>query len=186
MEAEVGKLTDKPHQSRYLRSQQARQERVTGENGDCEAGEDEEGAVEDASPDIDPYDLLDPVDILSKLPKDFYEKCEAKKWQERKEAMEALETLVANPKLEAGDYSDLVRMLKKIVSKDINVVVVALAGKCITGLANGLKKKFSPYASSCISTILEKFKEKKANVVTAMREAIDSCFLAVSLFNRSV
>ena len=24
--------------------------------------------------DMDPYDLMDPVDILSKLPKDFYEK----------------------------------------------------------------------------------------------------------------
>ena len=23
--------------------------------------------------DVDPYDLLDPVDILSKMPKDFYE-----------------------------------------------------------------------------------------------------------------
>jgi len=27
-----------------------------------------------SAPDIDPYDLIDPVDILSKLPKDFYEK----------------------------------------------------------------------------------------------------------------
>lgn len=141
---------------------------------------DDAGGNEDVSPDIDPYDLLDPVDILSKLPKDFYEKCEAKKWQERKEAMESLETLVANPKLEAGDYADLVRMLKKIISKDTNVVVVALAGKCTAGLANGLKKKFSPYASSCVSTILEKFKEKKATVLAAMREAIDACFVAVS------
>ncbi|XP_021953812.1 protein mini spindles isoform X2 [Folsomia candida] len=179
VEAEVEKITEKPHQSRYLRSQQAREERVAGEAG--EEAEEEE-ASEEASPDIDPFDLLDPVDILSKLPKDFYEKCEAKKWQERKEAMEALDALVvANPKLETGDYSDLVRMLKKIISKDTNVVVVALAGKSLCGLANGLKKKFSPYASSCISTILEKFKEKKASVVTAMRDAIDACFVATTL-----
>lgn len=68
----------------------------------------------DAVPDIDPYELLEPVDILSQLPKDFYDKCEAKKWQERKEAMEALEHLVANPKLQTGDYGDLVRALKKV------------------------------------------------------------------------
>ena len=32
------------------------------------------GDVEDSVPHMDPYELLDPVDILSKLPKDFYEK----------------------------------------------------------------------------------------------------------------
>jgi len=69
--------------------------------------------IEEA-PVIDPYEYLEPVDILSQLPKDFYDKVEAKKWQERKEAMEALETLVANPKLQTGDYGDLVRALKKV------------------------------------------------------------------------
>lgn len=39
---------------------------------------------------------------------------EAKKWQERKEALEAVEALAKNPKLEAGDYGDLVRALKKV------------------------------------------------------------------------
>jgi cytoskeleton-associated protein 5 len=37
---------------------------------------------EGGAPDIDLYELLVPFDILSKLPKDFYEKLEAKKWQE--------------------------------------------------------------------------------------------------------
>jgi hypothetical protein len=69
----------------------------------------------DAGAEIDPFDLLDPVDILSKLPKDFYEKAEAKKWQERKEALDCLNELVTkNPKLEAGDYGDLVKLLKKV------------------------------------------------------------------------
>lgn len=72
----------------------------------------------DAVADIDPYELLEPVDILSQLPKDFYEKCEAKKWQERKEAMEAVEQLVANPKLQSGEYGDLVRALKKVMTAE--------------------------------------------------------------------
>lgn len=64
---------------------------------------------------MDPYDLLDPVEILSKLPKDFYDKLEAKKWKERKEALDALEALLKTaPKLEPGDYADLVRALKKV------------------------------------------------------------------------
>lgn len=39
---------------------------------------------------------------------------EAKKWQERKEAMELLLPLTQNPKLEAGDYNDLMKALKKV------------------------------------------------------------------------
>lgn len=58
---------------------------------------------------------MDPVDILSKLPKDFYEKLEAKKWQDRKEALDALESLLkAAPKLEQGDYGDIARAMKKV------------------------------------------------------------------------
>lgn len=130
---------------------------------------------------IDPMDLIDPVEILSKLPKDFYEKLEAKKWTERKEALEALEPLVSNPKIENGDFGDLVRALKKVITKDSNVVLVALGGKCLALLAKGLSKKFQPYAVVCTSGILEKFKEKKANVVTALREAIDAIYPSTNL-----
>lgn len=133
----------------------------------------------DAAEQIDPYDLMEPVDILSKLPKDFYEKVEDKKWQERKMAVESLEKLLSAPKLENGDYGDMVRALKKIISKDSNVIVIALAGKCLAALANGLKKRFQPYAGACVPALLEKFREKKQNVVTALREAIDAVFLSV-------
>lgn len=60
-------------------------------------------------------------------------------------------------------------------------MIVALAGQCVAGLAKGLKKKFSPYSLAFTETILEKFKEKKINVVTAMREAIDAVFLTVNI-----
>lgn len=66
------------------------------------------------------------------------------------------------------------------MQKDSNVVCVAIAGRCLAGLANGLKKKFQPYASFCISVILEKFKEKKQNVVSSLKEAIDAVYLTVS------
>lgn len=74
--------------------------------------------------DIDPYELLDPVDILSKLPKDFYDKIESKKWQERKEALEALEALVKNPKLENGDYGEAIRALKKVTPNALNLFYI--------------------------------------------------------------
>ncbi|CAG0924320.1 unnamed protein product, partial [Notodromas monacha] len=165
---------DRPQRARYLRSEQEKISKAK-EAGDAHDGAVEREVVGDAEAPIDPYDLLDPVDILSKLPKDFYEKAEAKKWQERKEALETLLELVTkNPKLEPGDYGDLIKLLKKVIAKDTNVMLVALGAQCLTGIAKGLKKKFHPYAASCLSVILEKFKEKKTIVVTSLRDAIDS------------
>ena len=39
---------------------------------------------------------------------------EAKKWQERKEMLEALKKLTESPKLAEGDYHDIVKSLKKV------------------------------------------------------------------------
>lgn len=69
-----------------------------------------------------------------------------------------------------------------MVTKDSNVVVVTLAIKCLAAIANGLKKRFQPYSVACISSLLEKFKEKKTTVVAALREAVDACFISVSAF----
>ncbi|NXY42903.1 CKAP5 protein, partial [Ceuthmochares aereus] len=174
-----------PKQTRFLRSQQelkAKFEQQQAAGGDVEGGDDDE---EEAVPQVDAYELLEAVEILSKLPKDFYEKIEAKKWQERKEALEAVELLVKNPKLESGDYADLVKVLKKVVGKDTNVMLVALAAKCLAGLATGLRKKFGQYAGHVVPTILEKFKEKKPQVVQALQEAIDAIFLTTTLQNIS-
>uniref|UniRef100_A0A9L0IJD6 Cytoskeleton-associated protein 5 n=1 Tax=Equus asinus TaxID=9793 RepID=A0A9L0IJD6_EQUAS len=185
LEEEWVKLpTGAPKPTRFLRSQQeleAKLEQQQAAGGDAEGGGDDGDEV----PQIDAYELLEAVEILSKLPKDFYDKIEAKKWQERKEALEAVEVLVKNPKLEAGDYADLVKALKKVVGKDTNVMLVALAAKCLTGLAVGLRKKFGQYAGHVVPTILEKFKEKKPQVVQALQEAIDAIFLTTTLQNIS-
>lgn len=70
--------------------------------------------------------------------------------------------------------------LLQVIAKDANVMLVALGGRLLGVLASGLRGKFAPYAVSCIQTILEKFKEKKSNVVTALREAIDAIYPCVS------
>ncbi|XP_045778443.1 protein mini spindles isoform X2 [Maniola jurtina] len=169
--------------TRYLRSQQSRV-RDTPPSDAVDGGADDDDAEAGGgdSPDMDPFELLDPVEILSKLPKDFYDKLENKKWQERKEALDALEHLLKHaPKLEPGDYADLVRALKKVISKDSNVMVVALGGRLLGMVASGLRNKFQPYAVACVQAILEKFKEKKTNVVTALREAIDAIYPCTNL-----
>lgn len=184
LEGEFDKVkNEKAEPTRYLRSQQEKQQALqvaaaaSGNGDDGDVDDDDTNQQEE----LDPMDLLDPVDILSKLPKNFYDLLEAKKWQERKESLEALQKLLENPKLESGEYGDVVKALKKVITKDTNVVLVAMAGKCLAMLAKGLGKKFSPYALACVSGILEKFKEKKANVVSALREAIDAIYPSSTL-----
>lgn len=60
-------------------------------------------------------------------------------------------------------------------------MLVALGGRLLGMVASGLRGKFQPYATACVQAILEKFKEKKANVVTALREAIDAIYPCVSM-----
>ncbi|XP_076879237.1 cytoskeleton-associated protein 5-A-like isoform X2 [Brachyhypopomus gauderio] len=187
LEEEWAKLpASAPRPSRFLRSQQdlrAKYEQQQQVDGDAGGGDGAD--LEEEAPAVDAYELLEAVEILSKIPKDFYEKIEAKKWQERKEALEALEALTKNPKLVNGEYGDIVKALNKVIGKDTNVMLVTIAAKCVTGLATGLRKKFGIYAGHLVPTILDKFKEKKAQVVQALQEAIDAVFLSTTLQNIS-
>lgn len=181
LETEFEKVKgEKATPTRYLRSQQVRQAKLAAEKeetGDTDATY--ENDTENCN--VDPYDLMDPINVLSQIPSDFYVKLEAKKWQERKEAVDSLEKILDYPKFEKGDYSDFVRALLKVITKDSNVMVVGVAVKCMARLAAGLKKGFQPYAATVLPQLLEKFKEKKANVVTPLREAVDAIYPITTL-----
>eukprot|EP00795_Rhopilema_esculentum_P011233 gene11233-21420_t len=180
---------NKPSPTRFTKTEQAKRAAAPPPQEKTAPASDEVDASEEVSdePDenIDPYDLMDAVDIIPLIPKDFFEQIAAvqTKWSERKEALEGLDKLTSKPKIEAGQFGDVMGCLKKVVAKDSNVVVVALAAKCVQGLAKGLRKKFNPYAPMIIPVILEKFKEKKMNVVIALRDAIDAVFLTTTFSN---
>ncbi|KAJ8966867.1 hypothetical protein NQ314_003261 [Rhamnusium bicolor] len=175
LEAEFAKIEgQKTTPIRYIRSQQEKQAKIAAETVEDEGAEDEE--IDDAPQDIDAYELADPVDILSKLPKDFYDKIEAKKWQDRKDVLEILENLLKTPKLENGDYGEVVRALKKVVQKDSNVICVASAGRSIASLAAGLKKEIPNVRSLLCICFIGEVQRKKQNVVIALRDAIDAVY----------
>ena len=114
---------------------------------------------------------------MEKLPKNFFELVEEKKWQLRKEALDALLPLSQTPKISPnGDHNDLIRVLKKFISKDANVILVALAAQCLTGIAKGLRSNFKQGATICLPVVLEKLKEKKAAVAAALVEAADALY----------
>ncbi|CAK8693087.1 unnamed protein product [Clavelina lepadiformis] len=166
-------------QTRFMRSQQDLREKMEAKV--AEASGEGPATVEEPTT-VDPYDILEPVEILSKLPKNFYEQIEEKKWQERKLALESAEKLcVENLKLVSGDYADLVKALKKVLSKDTNIMLVTIAIKCIGGLAKGLRKKFQPYAIVCLEGMFERFKEKKVTVINPLQEATDAIYSTTNL-----
>jgi cytoskeleton-associated protein 5 len=100
------------------------------------------------------------------------------KWKERKEALEGLLTLIDHPKLEDGKYYELINVLAKKI-QDPNVVVLVLAAGCLEKLALGLRDSFGQYRNIVLEPLLERMKEKKTNVVAALRNALDALFESI-------
>uniref|UniRef100_A0A914QU13 TOG domain-containing protein n=1 Tax=Panagrolaimus davidi TaxID=227884 RepID=A0A914QU13_9BILA len=142
-------------------------------------------AQQDAAAAVEPYswDFADPIDILPKLPNHFQELIASKKWKERKEVLEALLQLATdNIRLDPkANYGEIVATLTKILSKDANINVCAVAAKCITQLAKGLRSKFANHVPSVIEVIFEKFKEKKVLLRDPLVEAIDAVYAATTI-----
>ena len=64
---------------------------------------------------MDAYDFSDPVDILPRLDKAFWDGLAAAKWTERRDALRSLRQLASAPRLASGDYADVVRELRKVM-----------------------------------------------------------------------
>ena len=81
---------------------------------------------------MDAWEFADSVDILSKLPANFYSELEAtKKWTERRDALEALLKLVGEgTRLDAkGNYNELIDTLRRVLEKDSNINCSSNAAK---------------------------------------------------------
>ncbi|KII66143.1 Cytoskeleton-associated protein 5 [Thelohanellus kitauei] len=135
------------------------------------------GAADEVSetPAFDPLDMIEPVDVVSKIPSEFYSGIVQPKWQERKEALENLEKVFNTPKIKEGDFGEILSCIKKVISSDSNINVVAIAVKCVEHLANGLRKSFSQYASLFLPLIFDKLKEKRGAIVENCRNCLNAC-----------
>ncbi|KAG0042526.1 Microtubule-associated protein, microtubule dynamics during spindle orientation, partial [Linnemannia elongata] len=155
------KLPDeRPTPQRYLRSQQAEMAAaaVAAEAGDG-GGDDAEPEDEEMA-EVDALDLFDPVDVNAKMEKNFYELLASKKWQERKEALDALLVLCNSPKILDSHYSELVGALGKRMA-DTNINIVIVAANCLEGLARGLRDSFNKYKPSVAGLVMDRLKERK-------------------------
>ncbi|PGH10243.1 hypothetical protein AJ79_05498 [Helicocarpus griseus UAMH5409] len=173
---EAVKQEPPPKQERFTRAQQ---EAMAAPSGDGDAGAGD-GGEEEAEGEVDVFDLAEPVDVLSKAPKDLHEKLASSKWKDRKEALDALFEVANVPRIKDAPFDDIMRALAKSM-KDANVAVVTVAANTIEALAKGLRKSFGKYRPTIMAPMMERLKEKKQSVADALGGALDAVFAATHL-----
>ena len=173
---EAVKSEPSPKQDRLLRSQQAAKEAAPAGDGDV-GGEEED--VEEV-PEVEAFDLAEPVDVLKKMPSDFHEKLASAKWKDRKETLDEFYEVANTERIQDGHYDEVIQGLAKSM-KDANVAVVTVAANCITVLAKGLRRSFAKYRSRIMAPIMERLKEKKQSVAEALGQALDATFQSTGL-----
>ncbi|KAF2400844.1 ARM repeat-containing protein [Trichodelitschia bisporula] len=163
-----------PKQERLLRSQQAAKAAAPAEvEGEVEEEEEEEAEI-----DLEPE--FEIVNVFPKIPKDFQERISSTKWKDRKEALDDLLVAINHPRIEEGQFDDILRALAKCM-KDANIAVVTAAANSIELLAKGLRRGFARYRGTVMSPMMERLKEKKQTVTDAIGAALDAVFATTNL-----
>ncbi|KAM3352111.1 hypothetical protein ACQJBY_023785 [Aegilops geniculata] len=173
LEAELANVSGIAKPTRKIRSEQEKEleEEAAPETTGASTSE---VAVPDAPMEIDEYDLVDPVDILTPLEKSgFWDGVKATKWSERRDAVAELTKLASTKKIAPGDFNEVSRTLKKLVT-DVNLAVAVEATQAIGNLAKGLRTHFSGNSRNLLPVLLEKLKEKKPTMSEALTQTLEA------------
>ncbi|XP_057847026.2 protein MOR1 isoform X2 [Cryptomeria japonica] len=180
LEAELANVSGVPRPTRKIRSEQDKEIEVEAMAEVAGSVHAEEAA--DAGPqEIDEYELVDPVDILTPLEKSgFWEGVKATKWSGRRDAVAELAKLASAKKIAPGDFSEVCRTLKKLIT-DVNIAVAVEAVQAIGNLARGLRKDFSGGSRLLLPVLLEKLKEKKPVMADSLTQTLQAMHKASCL-----
>lgn len=175
LEAELANVTGAARPTRKIRSEQDKepeQEVVAEVTGTRPLEE----SVSDAPQEIDEYELVDPVDILTPLEKSgFWDGVKAAKWSERKDAVAELTKLASTKRIAPGDFSEVCRTLKKLIT-DVNMAVSVEAIQAIGNLARGLRAHFAGSSRFLLPVLLEKLKEKRPALTEALTQTLQAMY----------
>ncbi|KAG0539891.1 hypothetical protein BDA96_03G361300 [Sorghum bicolor] len=185
LEAELANVSGLAKPTRKIRSEQEKEleEEAVPETSGANTSEE---AAADAPVEIDEYDLVDPVDILTPLEKSgFWDGVKATKWSERRDAVAELTKLASAKKIAHGDFHEISRTLKKLIT-DVNLAVAVEATQAIGNLARGLRAHFSGNARMLLPVLLEKLKEKKPTMAEALNQTLQAmhksgCFTLIDV-----
>lgn len=181
LDAEFAKVNgQKPQPERMLRSQKEAMERQASNSISAKGFDNNQDAEEEEGEDNGMLDLIEPIEVKSKIPADFATRLASSKWKDRKEVLEEVYPMVNVPRIKHDDYGDVIRVLAKCM-KDANIQVVALAANTIECFAKGLRRDFVRYIPFVLSPMLERLKEKKVHVTEALRAALIAVFNCTTL-----
>ncbi|CAL5346001.1 unnamed protein product [Camellia sinensis] len=173
LEAELVNVSGTARPSRKIRSEQDKEPEQVVVSEVVGSGPSEE-CVADTPQEIDEYELVDPVDILTPLEKTgFWDGVKAAKWSERKEAVAELTKLASTKRIAPGDFTEICRTLKKLII-DVNIAVAVEAIQAIGNLARGLRTHFSGNSRFLLPILLEKLKEKKPTLAEALTQTLQA------------
>ncbi|XP_027934620.1 protein MOR1 isoform X3 [Vigna unguiculata] len=173
LEAELVNVTGTAKPTRKIRSEQDKEPEQEAVSEVVGPGPTEDSG-NDAPQEIDEYELVDPVDILTPLEKSgFWDGVKATKWSERKEAVAELTKLASTKRISPGDFSEVCRTLKKLIT-DVNIAVAVEAVQAIGNLARGLRTHFSASSRFLLPVLLEKLKEKKPALAEALIQTLQA------------
>jgi len=136
----------------------------------------------------DPRTLVEPVDIVPKLPSNMQTNLTSSKWKERKEVLDEILALVNSaPRIrDASELAELAKSLASCVQKDANINCVITAANILEGLAKGIMMPFGRLREVIVPPMLERLKERKANVTDVIGAALDAVFFTVRKFLHSL
>ncbi|PIN16310.1 Microtubule-associated protein [Handroanthus impetiginosus] len=173
LEAELANVSGTAKPTRKIRSEQDKEPEPEAVSEAVGPGSTEESAV-DIPQEIDEYELVDPVDILTPLDKSgFWDGVKAAKWSERKEAVAELTKLASTKRIAPGDFTEVCRTLKKLIT-DVNIAVAVEAIQALGNLARGLRTHFSGNSRFLLPVLLEKLKEKKPTLTEALMQTLQA------------
>ncbi|XP_050288115.1 protein MOR1 isoform X4 [Quercus robur] len=173
LEAELVNVTVTAKPSRKIRSEQDKEPEQEAISEVVGPGPTVESS-DDAPQEIDEYELVDPVDILTPLEKSgFWDGVKATKWSERKEAVAELTKLASTKRIAPGDFTEVCRTLKKLIT-DVNIAVAVEAIQALGNLARGLRSHFSGSSRFLLPILLEKLKEKKPTLTEALSQTLQA------------
>ncbi|KAJ8549599.1 hypothetical protein K7X08_033306 [Anisodus acutangulus] len=173
LEAELVNVTGTAKPTRKIRSEQDKEPEQEAVSEAVASVPSEESAA-DIPQEVDEYDLVDPVDILTPLEKTgFWDGVKAAKWSERKEAVAELTKLASTKKIAPGDFAEICRTLKKLIT-DVNIAVAVEAIQAIGNLSRGLRTHFSASSRFLLPVLLEKMKEKRPTLTDALTQTLQA------------
>lgn len=169
-----------PVQKRFTAAQQAARASASSEDVEMTENSPEPSAAAPSAA-FDPFSVMEPQDVLSKLPHDLETQLLSAKWKDRKEALDEVYAVLSKaPRIAVVDYTHLVRLLARCM-KDANIQVVQLAANSLEYLSRGLQKDFHRYQHMVVAPMIERSKEKKPSVAEALANALDLIFKYSSL-----